>query len=226
MSSAPNGSGSVARFGWLIGLAAALAVVFLVLGDVGFRAPPPVDAGPVDRGTSGGRRVQGRPRPDMYVMTMDAEVIADAAWTEESMDETRVRRVGLLGHDAQWIAALMNEPDNTWRAVPDRGGPTFKDERLGTMVTFKLVDNKVTVVRADFSETARSASATALSWIVLGNRMPLPFHLESEQPGDGVMSQTEKLWDGRTVHWRAALQTTGESPYGPAWFEISYQPLP
>lgn len=216
----------MARFGWLIGLVAAVAVVFLVLGDVGFRAPPPVDASPPDQGNSGGRRVQGRPRPDMYVVTMDAEVIADAAWTEESMDETRVRRVGLLGHDARWVASLVKEPDNVWTTVPDRGGPTFKDERLGTMVTFKLVNNQVTVVRADFSESAKSAAATALSWMVLGNRMALPFHLESDQPGDGIITKTEKLWDGRTVHWRAALRTTGEPPYGPAWFEISYQPIP
>jgi hypothetical protein len=224
MNDASKGTGSVARYGWLVGLVAAIALVFAVMGDVGFKAPQPVDAGMTVQ-SSGGRNLRPAERPDLHIVVMDASPGADAFWTEESFDEERIRRVGLLGHDARWIDDLVKEPDNVWTKVADRGGPTFKDERLGTMVTFKLVDGKVAVVRADFSEGAMSASATALSWMVLGNRMALPFHLEDQVAPDGVLGATETLWDGRVVHWRAGLRTTGEPPYGPAFFEISYAPL-
>ena len=215
---------SSARYGWLLGLFAAVGIVFLVLGDVGFKTPPDPDAGGPDAAPRTGRRARVD-APDLHIVVMDATPGPDAAWPEESLNEDRVRRIGLLDREARWVDEVMNEPGHTWRRVADRGGPTWHDERLGSTVTFKVEDGRVRSIRADFAETALSASATSLSWIVLGNRTPLPFHLEDHQPSDALLQGTETLWDGRVLHWRAQLRRGGPPPYGPAWFEVGYRPF-
>lgn len=191
-------------------------VVYAFIGDAACNAPPRPDAGPPPPDAA--------PPVDAYVI--DAQppppppVIDDDRLTLEE-----VRRIGLVGVPAVWIERSL-EGDPVWSRDPSASAPTYTND-LGTRVTFKVRNGRVVGVGATFSERALSADLAILSSFVVGQHEALPLHFETyslDTPVKPRGSFDDRF--GRRWYYRVEMRRDGESPYGPAVFEIAPDPFP
>lgn len=190
--------------------------IFLIIGDVGFQAPPVPDVGPVDAAPP------PPPPPPKPIYIADAAVPMDLAVPEDTPSVESLRTFGVFGRDASFLDEFLK---GDFERVEDRGGPTYKNIE-GTLLTFRVEGGKVTGARADFDQKALSATLTGLSWIFSGNRDHIPMHWEGETAGERYDGRYQDRF-GRTYFYRGALQSSGfEGLYGPAWVEISQRAFP
>lgn len=190
-------------------------LIYAIVGSDSFRGRPVPDAAVPDAAPP-------PPPPPQPVITMDSGVPSDMAVPEETASVETLRQFGVFGRDAQYLDEMMK---GHLVRVADKGGPTYRSEADGTLLTFRVEGGRVTGARADFGQRAMSATLTGLSWIFSGQRDHIPLHWEGPTPGEQYEGSYRDQY-GRTVHYRGALQTSGDGGlFGPAWLELSTRPF-
>lgn len=203
-----------------VAVLAMAALFYAIVGDAGCGPPPARDAGVLPDAAV---FVKPTPLPpfEMPKLDADAAIILD----EDTITREDVDRLGLIGRYPKWVGELLGN-ENHWKPVRTSDEAEVWRNGNDVEVTFRIEKGRVAQMSATFPETSFSADLTAVSWLVVGNRTPLPLHWEEFEPHDGEpRSGSFDTDDGRRYYYRGRVRTEGQDPYGPERFEIRATPF-
>lgn len=203
-----------------LALAGMAVVVYAVVGDAACHRQAPVrSTAPV---ADASVAVTPPPLPRMEpTREPDAGAIDDDTLTFEVL-----RTVGPLGREARWLPELLAQSVD-WKAAEsgdDDDGPTWQNDH-GHRLTWVVENGRVVAARAEFTESAMSASAMAMSPVLLGVRSGLPINFEVGEVTHEPLTGSFEVEGGRTFYYRAEMRTTGDPPYGPRTLEVRPRPF-
>ncbi len=193
-----------------------LALVFAIIGDVGFRDHALPDAGAVVDAAP------PPPPPPPPPLPMDMGPAVDVGVPDGPPSVERYYEYGVLNQDPSVLKSFLGR--NRFEPIESDAGPAFKDD-LGTQLTFRVEGGRITGARADFAENSASATLTGLSWVFSSTRDHIPLHWESDtEPGKAYAGSWRDRF-GRTIYYRGALHGGTMEMHGPAWIELSMRPF-
>jgi hypothetical protein len=139
------------------------------------------------------------------------------------VDLQYIEQKGLLGQADRWLSERMAKAPGF---KPVEGSPrTWKNERA-TVQWLTDKSGRVTGADAVFTESSLSADLTALSPLFVGSQHGLPIHLEVHTPEEAQAATVGSFeMDETLYHYKADFRATGEPPYGPARFELRFEPF-
>ncbi len=192
----------------------ALAVAGLVafyLSATPTPAPPPVSTPAIDDAPTAPAETPAAPTP----VAPPTPIPPDHGATPTAVIDAE--RTGLFGRDAEWIERMV---PRGWTVVGDGWRSP-----AGTEVTFATREGRVVGARARFPETVFSSALSELTVPLVGHgggggaMLPGGEQAESLEPDPRPREGTVRVSSGE-YDWTLWLRTTGESPYGPARFDL------